>query len=73
MVLQVLVRGRPDGITQTVSVTGDPRFGLQSPIPTTLNVSTPGGKNGTLTNSRTATLTRLWPFLDSRRARLPLG
>ena len=40
----------------TVSVTGDPRFGLQSPIPTTLNVNTPGGKAGTLTNTRTATL-----------------
>ncbi len=47
---------QPDGITQTVSVAGDPRFGLQSPIPTNLNVSTPGGKTGTLTNSRTATL-----------------
>jgi hypothetical protein len=31
MVLQVLVGGRPDGISQMVSVTGDPRFGLQSP------------------------------------------
>jgi RHS repeat-associated protein len=47
---------QPDGIGQTVSVTGDPRFGLQAPIPTTLNVNTPGGKAGTLTNSRTATL-----------------
>jgi YD repeat-containing protein len=47
---------QPDGISQTVSVTGDPRFGLQSPIPTSLNVSTLGGQNGALTNSRTATL-----------------
>jgi RHS repeat-associated protein len=47
---------QPDGISQTVSVTGDPRFGLQSPIPTNLNVTTPGGKTGTLTNTRTATL-----------------
>ncbi|MGH8583923.1 MAG: RHS repeat-associated core domain-containing protein, partial [Gammaproteobacteria bacterium] len=45
-----------DGITQTVAVTGDPRFGLQSPMPTSLAVTTPGGKNGTLTNARTTNL-----------------
>lgn len=45
-----------DGITQNVSVTGDPRFGLQSPLPTSLAVTTPGGKNGTLTNARTVNL-----------------
>jgi YD repeat-containing protein len=56
MVFQVLVGGWPDGISQAVSVTGDPRFGLQAPIPTTLNVSTPGGQTGTLTNTRTAAL-----------------
>jgi hypothetical protein len=42
-----------DGITQTVAVTGDPRFGLQSPLPISLAVTTPGGQNGTLTNART--------------------
>jgi len=45
-----------DGITQNVSLTGDPRFGLQSPLPTSLAVTTPGGKNGTLTNARTVNL-----------------
>jgi len=45
-----------DGITQNVGITGDPRFGLQSPMPTSLAVNTPGGKNGTLTNARTVNL-----------------
>jgi YD repeat-containing protein len=45
-----------DGITQSVSITGDPRFGLQSPLPTSLAVTTPGGRNGTLTNARTVNL-----------------
>lgn len=47
---------QPDGMGQTIVQGPDPRFGMLSPTPTALNVTTPGGKNGALTSTRTATL-----------------
>ena len=46
----------PSGITEMAGITGDPRFGLQSPIPMDITVATPDGLSGTLTTTRTATL-----------------
>jgi hypothetical protein len=43
---------QPDGMGQSVVQGPDPRFGLLSPTPTALNVTTPGGKTGALTSSR---------------------
>ena len=45
----------PDGITADFSGQPDPRFGMQSPLPETLVVTTPGGLSSTLTASRSLT------------------
>jgi RHS repeat-associated protein len=46
----------PDGMQQDVVQGPDPRFGMQTPLPSALTVATPGGKTGSLTSTRTASL-----------------
>ncbi len=46
----------PDGTEVSVETTGDPRFGLQSPILKTQTVTTPGGRTNTTTLTRSVTL-----------------
>jgi hypothetical protein len=44
---------QPDGMTQRVTSSADPRFSMQAPLPTALSVTTPAGTQGTLTATRT--------------------
>src|SRR5262249_39934567 len=46
----------PDGTVQSLILGPDPRFGMQSPLPTQIQVRTPSGLVSTLTESRTVTL-----------------
>lgn len=45
-----------DGTITTVLEGPDPRFGMQSPIPSTLTITTPSGLTATTTTTRGATL-----------------
>jgi hypothetical protein len=46
----------PDRMTSTRTDTGDPRWGMMTPVPKSLTVATPGGLTVTSTSTRTATL-----------------
>jgi RHS repeat-associated protein len=46
----------PDGTVQSLILGPDPRFGMQSPLPTQIQVRTPSGLVSTLMESRTVTL-----------------
>ncbi len=46
----------PDGMTATRTDTGDPRWGMMAPVPTSLTIVTPGSLTLTSTSTRTATL-----------------
>jgi len=45
-----------DSTATTLVVGPDPRFGMQTPIPSSLTITTPGGLSSTTTMERTATL-----------------
>lgn len=46
----------PEGMTMTLRKGPDPRFGMQSPVTTSMTIGTPGGLTYTLAGERTATL-----------------
>lgn len=49
----------PDGTVVAIVQGPDPRFGMQSPVVNSLDISTPGGLTQAITMSRTATLSNL--------------